>query len=586
MINHCFKLKSGLVLRGLVCTLLCALALPWASAQAAEESSATTKEPVIKENKENKDGHKENKDGQAKPKIDAGDKVVERPNIVVIVSDDGGWRDFGFNGAEDIKTPEIDKVAAAGRVFTAGYVTGIVCSPSRAGLLTGRHQCRFGHEFNLVGAPKDKGLPLTETTLAQRLAKLGYATAAFGKWHLGGSGGYGPEKRGFEYSYTFLGGSRAYKAIPADGKDTDATFRRNGVIVDQEKDIYVTDVIAGEAGKYIKSSTGDKPFFLYVAFNCPHSPMQAKPGYEEQFSSITNKQRRILAAMQKSLDEGVGSIVAALKEKGVYDNTLIWFVNDNGGGTYSKFDNGGFRNNKGSLFEGGCRVAFCVSWPKVLKDTGGYDLPVSSMDIAATSLCAAGLDKLPEELEGTNLVPYLNGEKTDAPHKALCWRNGVAQSVRQGDWKLIQIEGKPQFLFNLKEDPYEKENLVDDEKLVSKVQELQKTYAVWNGRNVEALWRAETGGLGTLNEFQHRKEAPYERKDMQAAMERLKGKSTSSEAKDDAKETKAEDGADNLKKEGMKKASGGRRSSGVNSRRAKKAQAGESSGAAEPPEEE
>lgn len=445
-----------------------------------------------------------------------------RPNVVVIVSDDGGWKDFGFNGAQDIKTPELDTLAKAGRVFHQGYVTGVVCSPSRAGLLTGRHQCRFGHDCNIADLPEE-GVPVAQKMISQRFKELGYATAAFGKWHLGIGPGKTPPEKGFDYTYTFLAGSRSYHPIPKDGEDNVQTFRRNGV--PEKFEGYITDVISQETAQYIEKSPKNKPFFLYVAYNCPHSPMQAKEGYEDQFSSIENKKRRTLAAMQKSLDEGIGEIVSALKKKGVYDNTLIWFINDNGGATYWCFDNNGMRNHKGSMFEGGMRVAYTVSWPDKIKAGGAYEKLVSSLDIAATSLKAAGLKELPSDIEGVDLVPYLNGEKKESPHQGLFWRhNHPMSAARVGDFKVIFTYHKPQFLFDLSKDPNEKNNLIDNPDYKKQFDEVVAAYKVWNDQNVEPLWR-ESAYWEYVSEVMHDKNAPWEYKEMK--FDGFKGKKTS-----------------------------------------------------------
>lgn len=430
-------------------------------------------------------------------------KGKSKPNIVLIISDDGGWADFGFNKCKDFKTPAIDNLAACGTVFDQGYVSGVVCSPSRAGLITGRYQTRFGHELNLG----DKlGLPQNEKTIADRLKQLGYSTAAFGKWHLGKDSGYTPPERGFEYSYTFLAGGRSY--LP-DAKETDnaGTLRRNGKPVMMTE--YVTDAIAEEAAKYITDAKKDKPFFMYVAFNCPHSPMEAKPGYEDRFSHLEDKQRRTLAAMQTSLDEGVAEILKALKDKGVYDNTLIWFVNDNGGATYWNYDNAGLRNRKGSLFEGGSRVAFFASWPGKIAEKTRYFKPVSALDIAATSLVAAGVKTLPEELDGVDLLPYLTKDRPcpQRPHENLFWRRKNVGAARVGDMKLILVENKPTLLFDLSQNPTEKNNLM--EKRPDEVERLLLAYQEWDKGNVAPLWD-EDEYWNKLAEVQHGSDADWD----------------------------------------------------------------------------
>lgn len=409
----------------------------------------------------------------------------KRPNVVVIVSDDGGWADFGFNNCKDFKTPALDALANQGVVFNNGYVTGSVCSPSRAGLLIGKMQTRFGHEHNILPG-SGAGMSQKEKTLADRLKAAGYATAAFGKWHLGAPEGYRPSERGFDYSYTFLAGSRGYYP---DQKETDSerTLRRNNV--PEKLTEYISDAIGNDAATFIKKAPAGKPLFMYVAFNCPHSPMQAKEGYEDRFSSLTDKKRRTLAAMQTSLDENVGKIVQALKDRGELDNTLIWFVNDNGAGTYWAFDNGTLRGNKGSLFDGGIKVAFFATWPKGGITTGKrMEHPMSSLDISATSLAAAGLPSAPE-LEGVNLLPYLKTPETTYPNRTLCWRQGNIGAIQSGGWKLIQADQKPLLLVDLKKDPGEKINLAISSP--EKAKELLSLWNEWDKKNVEPHWRKD-----------------------------------------------------------------------------------------------
>lgn len=402
------------------------------------------------------------------------------PNVIVIVTDDGGWADFGFNGCKDYATPNLDRIAKEGANFTAGYVTGPVCSPSRAGLLTARFGGRFGHDMNL-GNDKKFGLPLTEKLISNRFKDLGYATAAIGKWHLGASEGYRPEDRGFDVTYGFYGGSRSY--YPDEKiRDNSQTWRRNGKPVLEKE--YATDAIARETCGFIENS-GDKPFFVYAAFTCPHSPMQAKQGYEEKFSHIQNKSRRTIAAMMLSQDEAVARIFATVKDKGLDDDTIIWLLNDNGAAGYAKFDNGPWRAGKGTLFEGGVRVAFAVRWPGVVPGGRTIDVPVSSMDIGATSLAAAGAAAAPE-LDGRDIRPLLQGKTEESPHETLYWRFPPVTAMRHGDWKIISVDGKPAHVFNLKEDPSEKTNLIDDAK--APLGDLAGRLKAWENSLPAPLW--------------------------------------------------------------------------------------------------
>lgn len=412
-----------------------------------------------------------------------------KPNVVLIVTDDGGWADFGFNGCKDFATVHIDRIANEGVNFTAGYVTAPVCSPSRAGLLTGRNQSCFGHEYNITGQ-FNQGLPIEETLISQRFKTLGYSTAAFGKWHLGGGKGYQPFERGFDVSYGFIGGSRGYLAETGNSpKDDASAWRRNGKPEVEHE--YATDAIARECVDFIQKN-GEKPFFIYAAFNCPHSPMQPKPGYESGFADIKDKKRRTIAAMMKSQDEAVGKILATLKDRKIDDNTIVWLLNDNGAGTYAPFDNGPWRGHKGSLYEGGIRVAFAVRWPGHLPQGEVYQNPVSALDISATSIAAAGATDFPG-LDGKNLLPYLNGSDKTKPHETLHWSYQPAGAIRDGDWKLIVVDHKPVALFNLKEDPSETTNRLTSE--TEKVTELAAKHNVWTKSTVAPRWREDSHGL-------------------------------------------------------------------------------------------
>lgn len=410
----------------------------------------------------------------------------KRPDIVLIVSDDGGYADFGFNGCKDFRTPALDKLASQGIVFRNAYVCASVCSPSRAGLLTGRHPARIGHEFNPPQGRGDTGgLPLPEKTLADYLQQAGYTTAAFGKWHLGTAQGMTPNERGFGHFYGFLGGSHDY--LPAAGRrPKQQSMTLNGV--EEPLGEYITDAISTRAADYIGNQPKNKPLFLYVAFNCPHSPMQAKPGTESRFSSIEDGQRRTLAAMQASLDEGVARIAKALQQRGKLDNTILWFINDNGAGTYWNFDNGGLRNRKGSLFDGGIKVASFVRWPQGIRQPGIQQSPVSSLDIAATVLAAAGVppSSLHGAQDGISLLPHWRGEAAAPQPRTLYWRQGRIGAIRRGDAKLLLIDEQPALLFDLKTDPNETTDLLPRHKELAA--SLAADFTRWNRLNKETAW--------------------------------------------------------------------------------------------------
>jgi arylsulfatase A-like enzyme len=408
-----------------------------------------------------------------------------KPNIVILFADDAGYMDFGFTGTDDLKTPRIDLLASEGVVCTQGYVTASVCSPSRAGLLTGRYQQRFGHETNLRG--KDVGLPLSEKTLADRLGKLGYTSCAIGKWHLGGSEEQHPLSRGFDEFHGFLLGSRAYFSKAKKDTIDQQSLMDGRTIVPEDDNRYLTDWMAHEANAFIKSHT-DSPFFLYVAFNAVHTPMQSPPELLVEFPEITNKKRKKLAGMTLSLDNAVGSILDTLKSNGLDENTIIFFLNDNGGATINASNNGVLRGMKGSKWEGGIRVPFVVRWTNHLT-ASRYNKPVSSLDIAATCVTIAGdTSEGMKDLDGVHLLPFLSSEDSTPPHEVLYWRRGPAGAVRKGDWKLICVDEQPPLLFNIKNDISETNNLADKQPEI--VSHLTTLYEEWESELVEPLWVA------------------------------------------------------------------------------------------------
>lgn len=351
-----------------------------------------------------------------------------RPNIIVIISDDCGYNDFSMQGSK-LSTPRIDSIAASGVRFTNGYVSGSVCSPTRAGLLTGRYQQKFGHEFNIRPIySDDNGLPLTETLLPAVLGKAGYESMAFGKWHLGYAPKFHPMERGFTHYYGFLQGSRSYFPL---AKPT----RLNQLLRDREPvrpepPTYMTDQLAEEAADYI-SLHHTKPFFIYLAFNATHGPNQAT---EQDLKAAEGK---TIPAMTIALDRAVGKVLDALEEHELTDQTLVVFLNDNGGTT--AHDNTPLRGFKGSTWEGGMRVPFVMQWPAVIPKGLVYDKPVISLDIFPTALAAAGVAATPAmQLDGVNLLPYLTGDNTERPHSELYWKSGKNWAIRSDDLKLVQ----------------------------------------------------------------------------------------------------------------------------------------------------
>ncbi|MFM7074275.1 MAG: sulfatase [Planctomycetota bacterium] len=416
------------------------------------------------------------------------------PNVLVIVGDDMGYADVGFQGCRDIPTPHLDALAKDGVRFTQGYVSGPYCSPTRAGLLTGRYQNRFGHEFN----PGDgsAGLPLGEQTLADRLKAAGYRTALVGKWHLGGLPAYHPQRRGFDEFFGFLGGAHSYF-------DASGILRGTTPVADREVG-YTTDAFAREACAFLERQR-EKPWFLYLAFNAVHTPMHATDARLAKFAGIADRTRRNYAAMMSAMDDAVGAVRAQLAATGQSENTVIAFISDNGGPTMpgtttNGSSNAPLRGSKRTTLEGGIRVPYLLTWPGTLKP-GMFDHPAIQLDLHTTLLAAARVEPRSDwKLEGVNLWPYLRGEKSGPPHEALYWRFGSQMAIREGDWKLVRYDlaadaagnsgTSAAQLFHLSEDPSESRDL--SAVMPEKATALQNRWDQWNASNKAPLW----GGAG------------------------------------------------------------------------------------------
>lgn len=407
------------------------------------------------------------------------------PNVLLIVADDLGYAELGVQGCKDIPTQNIDSIARNGFRFTNGYVSCPVCAPTRAGLMTGKYQQRFGFEFNPGGASgKEIGLPLTELTIAERLKKLGYATGCFGKWHLGSEKEFHPLNRGFDEFYGFLGGAHPY--LPTTG-------RRPAILEGfepVEKFEFTTMDFAQKAISFIERHR-NRPFFVYLAFNAVHSPLQAPEDYLARFKHISDQRRKTFAAMLSAMDDAVGMVLSKLRELKLEENTLVFFISDNGGPTRQTTSrNDPLRGFKGQLLEGGIRVPFLMQWKGRLPSNKVYERPVIALDICPTILAAVAAE-IPRELEGVNLLPYLLGEKEGQPHEALFWRYGRQWAVRMGDFKLVcspqALGSEEPHLFNLAEDVGETTNLAS--KLSQKVKELKAAYDEWNSKNIPPKWQ-------------------------------------------------------------------------------------------------
>lgn len=418
----------------------------------------------------------------------AGSAPGARPNVIIVLTDDQGWEDVGFNGGKDIHTPHLDALAASGVVFPQGYVSHPYCSPSRAGLLTGRYQQHFGHECNPgyegYETEDPPGLPLSETLLSQLLKKNGYVTGAIGKWHLGDDPKFWPVNRGFDYWYGFSGGGRSYWSDSDPGSQR--ALRLNGELQPEEQVSYLTDDFTDDAVEFIKRYK-EEPFFLYLAYNAPHGPIHATREYLDRTDYLENGSRSAYAAMIVAVDDGMGKIANELERAGILDNTLIVYLSDNGGhGNGSSC--GPYRGWKGMLFEGGIRVPFFMTWPDGLGGNGVYEKPVIALDLFPTILAATNTPKPSDlDLHGVNLIQVLKDPGTDA-HETLYWRYsaGKGYAVRHGKYKLVSQHMKPISLFDMDSDPYEHTNLAEE--LPDVTSELQALYDQWNQDNLDPLW--------------------------------------------------------------------------------------------------
>lgn len=411
-----------------------------------------------------------------------------RPNIIIIFADDAGYADFGLNGNQLIQTPNIDAIATNGVKFTNAYVSGPVCSPSRAGLLTGRYQQRFGHEYNIGGNftntdPDSIGLAVGEKTIADYLKAEGYHTGLVGKWHLGEKPQFHPNRRGFDEFFGMLKGGSPYHTGKA------KNIQRNGEPVAPMSLPYLTDAFGNEAVSFIDKNKGE-PFFLFLSFNAPHTPMHARSDYlEEARGSFETEQRAVNAAMTRSLDENVGKVMAALRESGLEENTLVIFTNDNGGAMpYNASDNSPFSGTKGTFLEGGIHVPFVAQWPGQIERGTLYEKPIITLDILPTALSVARA-QLPKAIDGIDLMPYLKGAKT-SPHEELFWRLGHHGAVRRGDWKLIWFDDAPPRLHDLSRDIAEQIDLSHEEPELTR--SLLDSFHKWESELINPVWRTDT----------------------------------------------------------------------------------------------
>ncbi|WP_373400015.1 sulfatase [Algoriphagus halophilus] len=422
-------------------------------------------------------------------------QVQSKPNIVLILADDAGYADFGFQGSKEMLTPNLDSLAAKGVKFTQAYVSAAVCGPSRAGLLTGKYQQKFGFEENNVPgymsesclSDDEMGLPLDQKTLADYLLAQGYQTALFGKWHQGNADKFHPLKRGFIEFNGFRGGARSYFPFDKNNPNTRPEDRlEQGFRNYQEAPIYLTDYLADKAVDFVEENKA-KPFFIMLSFNAVHTPMDTRPEDLEIFAGLI-EQRQKLAAMTYAMDRACGLLIAKLKSEGLLDNTLIVFTNDNGGPSDANFsDNSPLSGTKANHLEGGIRVPFIMSFPGELPEGTTYDMPISTLDLLPTFLHLAGENptQIPG-LDGVNLMPFVKNENKARPHDVLFWKKENRGAIRQGDWKLIRFPDRPAELYDLSRDISESNDLAG--KYPDFVKELYKKLFEWELTLERPLW--------------------------------------------------------------------------------------------------
>ncbi|MCA0932467.1 sulfatase-like hydrolase/transferase [Lutimonas saemankumensis] len=441
----------------------------------------------------------------------------EKPNLIVIMTDDLGYEDVGFNGCQDIPTPNIDRIAKNGVKFTNGYTSYAVCGPSRAGFITGRYGQRFGFERNPQYKTDDPvmGLPQNEKTIAEHLKTVGYTSGIIGKWHLGAHKSNHPLNRGFDEFFGHLGGGHTY--FPQNLVIKDSYFTGEEVMIPSENDPsksykgsaemasyrtwimrnhdpvkttkYLTDEFSEEAVRFIERNKKE-PFFLFLSYNAPHNPLQATQEYLDRFSHIENDKRKTYAAMVSAVDDGVGKVLDKLEALNLDKNTIVVFLSDNGGPESKNASNNGvLREGKGSIYEGGFRVPFAIQWKGQLKE-GTYDYPVSSLDILGTIAPLAGVAMNNEKpLDGVNLIPYLNESKKGAPHQNIFIRkfDSKVYSVRDGALKLIvKKKTNVKELYNLNNDISEKSNIARENQ--NEVERLSAILNAWETELIDPLF--------------------------------------------------------------------------------------------------
>ena len=421
----------------------------------------------------------------------------ERPNVVILYSDDAGYADFGFqpNCTAEMRdlTPHIDTLARDGARFGAAYMSGCVCSPSRAGLMTGRYQQRFGFDNNLPPGRQD-GVDLGETFGVKRLRKLGYRTGLIGKWHLGYPPAYQPNERCFDLFHGLLQGSRSY--YPMKDPSAHRVIQRNGAPLPEEG--YVTDRLGDAACRFIEENRDEEPFYLFVSFTAPHGPLQPRKGDAERIAHIQNRKRRDYAGLVVALDDNVGKVLNCLKQNDLEANTLVLFTNDNGGQTKTGAVNTPLKGRKGQLSEGGIRVPWAIRWPGRVEPGSVVEAPVIALDILPTVVEAAGADVPADwKLDGRSFLPLLTGETDALPERPLFWRHHGspgARAMRLGQWKLHHDRktGAAPALYDLDADLSEERDLAADQP--DRVRSMLAALDFWEAELVEPRWGPNSPG--------------------------------------------------------------------------------------------
>jgi len=404
-----------------------------------------------------------------------------KPNIIIILADDAGYSDFGFMGSNEIKTPNLDQLAFDGVTFNNAYVSASVCSPSRAGLLTGMYQQRFGHECNLDSDVNNSFDP-NQITIAEALKTEGYNTGLIGKWHLGDKTQNHPLKNGFDYFWGFISGARNYFYNP--NEEFRNSIRNVVENYTQTKfDGYLTDVLGDRAIGFInKNHESNNPFFLFLSFNAPHTPMHAKDDVLEKFK---DNPRQVYASMMWSMDEAIGSVVEALKENDQYDNTIIYFLSDNGAAMSNDASPFPFKGWKGNQYEGGIKTPMIMTWKNKIKSNTQFDGFISALDIFKTSLEASNVNKeYMINADGKNIMNYLNDN--NIKNENLFWRKDKMATVRSGDYKLIRLNDTSTVLYNIKKNYFEDFDLKINKPQVH--DSLLKLLSSWESTLIDPNW--------------------------------------------------------------------------------------------------